>query len=360
MGFVNDMSELVFSPWYINTRRLADLTGATLGPSAQTSVAGNNADRVSSMDVAKGIAQELVASGQIQKLSDLIVTGAFPGNVVAGVWTNIIFRGAGAAALASFEGRPFSKPSFTMKLAVGDATCSLDGTLEIEHFYSTSAVDYLSGQKQVYLFGKLSLEPGAQNGTAVAWLIGDLIEPIDLGLLRMSFASKANVHPQAIDAFSNMAPVRPPSAQRLNAIMRNISESNVKEAFAEIIGEPFVPKDWAGERSDLYTSRVTVNGVATSAAFLLKGPSVSGPMHVADLGRRGDQIARLFDEPADLLVLQHGNKVETAVVKTMRAFAVIPSDPRRYCIIDGADTYRILKAYGYLDDDGRFRSPASS
>ena len=57
--------------------------------------------------------------------------------------------------------------------------------------------------------------------------------------------------------------------------------------FAQIIAEPFVPKDWPGERSDLFTSRVTIDDVATTAAFLLKGPSVPGPMHPRDLGARG-------------------------------------------------------------------------
>ena len=28
-----------------------------------------------------------------------------------------------------------------------------------------------------------------------------------------------------------------------------------KKYFAEIIGEPFVPEDWGGEKSDLYTTR---------------------------------------------------------------------------------------------------------
>jgi hypothetical protein len=142
--------------------------------------------------------------------------------------------------------------------------------------------------------------------------------------------------------------------------MSTIKESQVKDAFARIIGEPFVPKDWAGERSDLYTSRLTIDGDNVTAAFLLKGRSVQGPMHVADTGKRGDQIPRLFEEPAELLILQHGNKVENSVVKTMRAFAVDPTNPRRFCIIDGADTYRILKAYGYLDRSGRFVPKKSS
>jgi hypothetical protein len=152
-----------------------------------------------------------------------------------------------------------------------------------------------------------------------------------------------------------MNTVRPPSETNLKRIMLSISEANIKIALAEIIGEPFVPKDWGGERSDLYSNHLAIDRRRVSAAFLLKGPSVPGPMHVADTGKRGDQIVRLFDEPAELLVLQHCNKVETSVVKMMRAFAVDPARPRRYCVIDGTATYAILKAYGYIDASGRFK-----
>jgi hypothetical protein len=71
-------------------------------------------------------------------------------------------------------------------------------------------------------------------------------------------------------------------------------------------------------------------------------------MYPADLGKRGDQLVRLFDEPADLLILQHCHKVETSVIRQMEALAVLPNNPRMYCVIDGADTYRILRGGGYL------------
>ena len=41
--------------------------------------------------------------------------------------------------------------------------------------------------------------------------------------------------------------------------------------------------------------------------------------------------------------------VTDAVVAEMRAFAVKPSDPRPYIIIDGRDSYRVLVAYDLVD-----------
>ena len=39
-------------------------------------------------------------------------------------------------------------------------------------------------------------------------------------------------------------------------LMNNMREDDVKHAIAEIIGAPFVPKDWGGERSDLFTEQL--------------------------------------------------------------------------------------------------------
>lgn len=122
----------------------------------------------------------------------------------------------------------------------------------------------------------------------------------------------------------------------------------MKHAFAEIIGEPFVPKDWGGEKSDLTTSRLTVEGRSVSTAFIFKGPSLRGQMHPRDMGKRGDQLVRAFDEPVELVVIQHCDRISNSVVRIAESLAMDIRHPRRYCIIDGADTARILKTYGKL------------
>ena len=132
-------------------------------------------------------------------------------------------------------------------------------------------------------------------------------------------------------------------------VMEHIREEAVKRCFAELLGED-APKDWGGEQSDLYSSRVHLNGKRSSAAFLLKGPAAFRPMRLNHLGKNNDQIVRLSKEPADLLVVQHSHDIEPAVRDTLRAFAMQPGPiRRRYCLIDGKDTYRILRAYGKLD-----------
>lgn len=68
-------------------------------------------------------------------------------------------------------------------------------------------------------------------------------------------------------------------------------------------------------------------------------------MTMADLGKNGDQINRLFAEPPELLILQHCHEITAPVRYTMRAFAQQMGNPRLFCMIDGYDTIRLLKAY---------------
>ena len=86
-----------------------------------------------------------------------------------------------------------------------------------------------------------------------------------------------------------------------------------------------------------------------SAAFLLKGPARFHEMTLADCGKNGDQIYRLFNTPADVFVVQHCHKITPAVRKTVEAFALSNySRTCRFTLIDGYDTARILHAKGML------------
>jgi hypothetical protein len=93
---------------------------------------------------------------------------------------------------------------------------------------------------------------------------------------------------------------------------------------------------------------VFARGRQVSAAWLFKGPGYPRAMDINALGKNGDQIDRLFTEPAELLVLQHCHQIKPSVVGMMDAYAHDARRPRRYMIIDGADTGRILRSLGLL------------
>jgi hypothetical protein len=152
-------------------------------------------------------------------------------------------------------------------------------------------------------------------------------------------------HVDSIDSFSAVRNIPPVNNRRDLEPLKAIPEQAIKTAFAEIVGELVVPNDWSGERSDLFSDRVVLNGSRISTAFAFKGPAQFRPMAMAQLGKNGDQIDRLFSEPADLLVLQHCHEITTPVRAAMRAYAQQMGKPRLFCLIDGYDTIRLLRAY---------------
>lgn len=182
---------------------------------------------------------------------------------------------------------------------------------------------------------------------AVPYLIGDLVEGVNAPFA-LKLVNHLRLHVQQIDQFKNVDLQWNPSAERF-AHIRNVSEQKVKELFCSLLSEVEVPKDWGGEESDIFSSNVTVDGIRHTAAFLLKGPARFHEMTLADCGKNGDQIYRLFNTPADIFVLQHCHKVSPAVRKTMEAFALSQYSRRcMYAIIDGYDTARILHSHKLL------------
>ncbi|MBC8551804.1 MAG: hypothetical protein H8D23_19320 [Candidatus Brocadiales bacterium] len=130
--------------------------------------------------------------------------------------------------------------------------------------------------------------------------------------------------------------------------MKEISENAFKTCISKLLGDK-AEKDWGGETSDYFSSHLHLNGKPTTGAFLLKGPAKFEPMKLNHLGKNNDQIVRLSHEPTNVLFVQHCHDITTAVRETLRAFAVQPGNPRRYCLIDGRDSLRLLYAYNLYD-----------
>jgi hypothetical protein len=131
-------------------------------------------------------------------------------------------------------------------------------------------------------------------------------------------------------------------------VLKAVPEKKIKQAFAEIISESEVPKDWGGEQFDLWTTVMSVEGQRLRAAIALKGPARFRPMTIASLGKNGDQIDRLAQTAADLMVVQHCHTMTATVVNMLKAYASNFRDPKRFMLIDGLDTIRILRHFGYL------------
>lgn len=188
---------------------------------------------------------------------------------------------------------------------------------------------------------RILLEPLVIGGPSLESASPDL-PPGEAMWLGHSFGE---VFAEDIDEFSELASVPAPSNIQP---MKDITERAVKQCLAEILGQE-AQKDWGGEQSDLYSAHLHLNGKRVTGAFLLKGPASFRPMRLNHLGANNDQVVRLSNEPADLLIVQHSHEIGTDVRATLRAFANgLGTVRRRYCLIDGADTLRILTAYDKL------------
>jgi hypothetical protein len=85
------------------------------------------------------------------------------------------------------------------------------------------------------------------------------------------------------------------------------------------------------------------------AAFAFKGPGKTGKLVPGKMGKNGDQIQRLFMGTAEVCFVQYWQDIDESVVDQMSAFAVAKSVATGkkifFGIIDGVDSYRLLKAY---------------
>ncbi|MCX5126865.1 hypothetical protein [Streptomyces sp. NBC_00347] len=238
----------------------------------------------------------------------------------------------------------FKPVSFTAVLDAGKPV-HVTGTFNSARTASSSATGSLAGNRRAYLIGTVTNLSAAQIELRPVFI--GVRSFVDDDLAAGGPAPGARVYPGDIGQFSGIDFASPLTEAEREAVL-GVPEDTVKHAFAGLIGESYVPKDWGGERSDLYTSRVFARGRQMSAAWLFKGPGYPRVMDIRALGKNGDQIDRLFTEPAELLVLQHCHQIKPSVVGMMDAYAHDTRRPRSYMIIDGSDTGRILRSLGLL------------
>jgi hypothetical protein len=216
--------------------------------------------------------------------------------------------------------------------------------------------------------GKMTLSEGYEKGYSQA-ILGRVhdrddffeIEPVVIGApmldhprnnsstadLMWSSHYYGELLPEDIEEFSLMKNVKPESVGEWLTAMQSIPEKHVKESIAKLLSEP-VKADWGGEENDHYSANATVAGRRKTAAFLLKGPSMFKEMVPSMCGKNGDQIYRLTRAGADISVVQHSHLIGPAVREELKAFVVQPGGRRKFCLMDGQATYRLLKAYDLL------------
>lgn len=243
----------------------------------------------------------------------------------------------------SYQAGSHDGATFHAKLDV-DQAIRVSGEFNPQRITSASSLTYLTRRKPAFVLGyvnEVSSNDITLRPIAIAHRM--LIE----GVFETEFRDRLRIHPSEIDQFQGVDFDMALERKDLE-LLREVPEEKVKTAFAEIIHEPSVPKDWGGELFDLMTNRITVDGERYQAVVAFKGPAKFHPMTLADLGKNGDQIDRLSYTDADLLVVQHCHDITAPVTNMLRIYAGYPGFRRRYMAIDGYDTIRILRHFGYL------------
>lgn len=228
-----------------------------------------------------------------------------------------------------------------------DRGITVSGEMNAERLTTTSAGHTLAGRSPVYVIGTITA-CDASNIILRPMFVGirSYVED-ELAFSRYGSQQERRVYPSQIDQFARANFRTAPSSSdvRLLGVM---SEADVKASFAKIVGESVVQKDWGGEEADLYSSQLFVDGRQVSSAWLFKGPGFKGKMTIRALGKNGDQIDRLYNQPAEVLVVQHHDYIRAEVIRMMENYAFDARRPRPFMVLDGFNTATILRAYGHL------------
>jgi hypothetical protein len=219
---------------------------------------------------------EIVAEGRLNQGVFFTHIGAFNG------------KGISEAPGRFRKGLPLKKePVLWTKLDSFRAGLTLTVQAHPENYTSTSASVEMSGKKRLFLVGRLT-ESETDDLRAQAYIVGHLHDEPWKGVSSVDHFGRLpwqmEVFPLQVDNFSACGSEKVPTAAELREIL-TIPEAEVKAAFAAIIGEPFVFKDWGGEKSDLVSTQVRLEGQPVSAAFGFKGPAKAKPLTVAGLGK---------------------------------------------------------------------------
>jgi hypothetical protein len=191
--------------------------------------------------------------------------------------------------------------------------------------------------------------PCGENWSARIWSLEHLVVRIE----RKPILNE-RIFIEHLDAFEFVRDVSP---QMVEAMLRNgrleVSEDDVQSALERALGETFHRVDHGGEENDLFTTQLKVAGKRVPTAFLLKGAGTkSKELQIANCGKNGDQIVRLFQSPAELFVVQYVGPISDNVLKDVRGKTrerVAQGESARYCVIDGTDTARLMFGRGLLD-----------
>lgn len=168
----------------------------------------------------------------------------------------------------------------------------------------------------------------------------------EIKLKTVVYKNYINIKQVTVDDLDNFCLAK--KIKKQSNIARNVLEIKIKKGFQKIIGEKGKFTDWGGEKNDLFTTRLKLNGKRITVAIAFKGRATQGILTPRKLGKHGDQINRLFTSSAQVFLIVYHSEISETVIEQMKAFAIASSYSGQkiyYGIIDGIDLNRIINAY---------------
>jgi hypothetical protein len=153
-----------------------------------------------------------------------------------------------------------------------------------------------------------------------------------------------------IDDIENFTKVKKITFANANELKpKRLREKVFKYGLAKILGETGEFQDWGGEKNDLYSINLKINGKRFKSAIALKGIATKSPLTLKKLGKNANQIPHLFESTAEVFLIQFEGQIAEEVIEQMETYAIRKSKESgkliRYGVIGGDDSARLRIAY---------------
>lgn len=162
-----------------------------------------------------------------------------------------------------------------------------------------------------------------------------------------SFRSNPQAEMLTVDDIDSFKTVKK-NASADSSSLKRMPERKVNKAICRIINQS-EKKDWGGERNDIFSNNVIFKGKRKTASFALKGRATKGILTLNKMGKKADQVQRLFEGTAEIHFIVHHSDIDERVLDQMEVQAINKSVATGkkiyYCPINGKDLARLVVAY---------------
>jgi len=100
--------------------------------------------------------------------------------------------------------------------------------------------------------------------------------------------------------------------------------------------------------ADIACVEANLFGKRSKTAILNVNLDAEKTLTMSTLNQAENALIRLAQTGADLLIIQHSGPIEVEINKTLKTIATPPHNPRRFCLIDGNFSWKILNGAGLL------------